>query len=253
LHAKNLVDAVEPVMKEGKFTDLNLDIESFREASDEAKANMTSFLKEVKKQMVEKKLGTLTTELTVASLTKSHLQDPKAVGDISDHVVLMAYDYRYLGSYLSGAVAPIGGSGEKIDNDVVESIKLATQIIPSQKIILGIPLYGYEWETLSYGPESPVIPGTGKTATSTRVTELLQECQDCIKGRDELTGSPFLILPPSDDSHIQQIYYEDQESLQQKLELARQYHLGGVAFWAMGYEGDGLLTPLKKYVNDWEW
>lgn len=252
-HAANLVNAVEPIMKEYNFTDLNLDIESFREASPEAQTNFTAFVKEVKKQMDEKKLGTLTVELTVASLNKDHLMRPAEIGAIADHVVLMAYDFRYTGSYLSGAVAPIGGTGEKIEYDVAESIKLARQVIPSEKIILGIPLYGYEWETLSYDPESPVVPGTGKTATSTRVTELLKTCTDCTKGRDELTGSPYLILPPNEESAIQQIYYEDQDSLQKKFDLAKEYHLGGVAFWAMGYESEELLKPLKKYVNEWEW
>lgn len=252
-HAQTLVSAAEPLMKQYGFVDLNLDIESFREASPEAQSHMTSFLKEVKKQLTDKKLGTLTTELTVASLTKEALMKPAEVGAISDHVVLMAYDFRYTGSYLSGAVAPIGGTGEKIEYDVAKSVELATQVIPAQKILLGIPLYGYEWETLSYDPESPVIPGTGKTATSTRVEELLKTCTDCIKGRDELTGSPYLILPPNEDSYIQQIYYEDPVSIQLKLNIATEHKLGGVAFWAMGYESQGLLNPLAKYAKTVEW
>lgn len=250
-HAVTLVNSVEPLMKEHGFTDLNLDIESFRTATPEAQARMTDFLREVKTQMTEKKLGTLTTELTVASLVNDALMKPAEVGEISDYVVLMAYDFRYTGSYLAGAVAPIGGTGEKIEYDVAKSIELATNIIPPEKIILGIPLYGYEWETMSYDPESPVIPGTGKTATASRMEEVLNTCTECIKGRDELTGSPYVYLPPNEDSAIQQIYYEDQESLQKKLELAKQHKLGGVAFWAIGYESNDLLNPVRKYLIEY--
>lgn len=281
LHAQNLVSAVEPIMKQYGFVDLNLDIESFREASPEAQANMTTFLQTVKKEMVDRDLGTLTTELTVSSLFGDKLMNPIEVGEISDHVVIMAYDYRYTGSFLSGAVAPTGGGGEKIEYDIDTSLKLATEQIPSEKILLGIPLYGYEWETLSYQPESPVIPGTGKSATINRVTALLQRCGEtskdspptvtlsteeviessdsaspgplsCIKGRDELTGSPYLILPPNEDSSIQQIYYEDEQSLQKKLQLANKYRLGGIAFWAIGYETPEFLKPIEQYEREFE-
>ncbi len=265
--AKNLVSVVEPVMKEQHFTDLNLDIETFQEASPEARQSMTIFLRTVKGELQQKKLGTLTVELTVRSLISEELLDPVEVGEIADFVVLMAYDYRYVGSYLAGAVAPMGGAGEVIEYGVPESVELAVHSIPPEKLMLGIPLYGYEWETLSYDPGSPVIPGTGKTATLTRVAEELERCRNkekktdevpessesaqalCIVGREEFTFSPYLILPPNEDSAIQQIYYEDEQSLNKKFELAKKYELGGVAFWAIGYEEEGALDGVAQYMK----
>lgn len=252
-HAVNLVNDAEPIMKQHGFTDLNLDIESFRVASASAQTQMTSFLTEVKKQLVARKLGTLTTELTVASLIKPNVLQPAEVGRISDRVVLMAYDFHYTGSFVSGSVAPMGGAKEKWEHDVVESVELATKVMPAEKIILGIPLYGYEWETLSDIPESAVIPGTGKTATTARIDQIKKDCPSCQMYRDAVSGSPYLILPRNADSAIQQIYFEDVTSLQQKIELAKTYKLGGIAFWAIGYEGEGLLTPLNDYRKTWAW
>lgn len=250
-HAINLINDAKPIMEKYAFTDLNLDIESFRVASPSAQAKMSTFLREVKNQLVERQLGTLTTELTVASLVKNHLLQPEVVGEVSDHVVLMAYDFHYSGSVISGPVAPIGGAKEKWEYDVVESVKLAIQAIPAEKILLGIPLYGYEWETLSYEPESAVIPGTGKTATPLRLDEIKKNCNDCVVKRDTVSGSPYLILPPNEDSAIQQIYFEDTVSIQKKIELAKQYKLGGVAFWAIGYENNELLPLLKNLLNSY--
>lgn len=253
-HAITLVQEVEPIMKEHGFGDLNLDIESFRRASPEDRANMTTFLRTVKSQLDEKKLGTLTVELTTSTLVRKHVMVPEDIAEIADRVVLMAYDFHYPGSFISGANAPLGGAGDKFDNDVMRSVQLAAQVIPREKIILGIPLYGNEWETLSYSPESPVIPGTGKIALSSRVEELLAKCaageiENCVEGRDEVSGSPYLILPPNETSSIQQIYYEDAESIKRKLDLAEKENLGGVAFWAIGYENEGLLSNLKVYRN----
>jgi spore germination protein YaaH len=246
-HAQNLILDAEPLMKQYKFTDLNLDIESFRIASPSAQAQMSTFLQEIKRHLVEKKLGTLTTELTVASLVNSHLLQPEIVGNVSDRVVLMAYDFHYRGSTIAGPVAPTGGAKEKWEYDVKESIALAIQVIPSEKILLGIPLYGYEWETLSNTPESPVIPGTGKTSTLLRVEELKKNCDGCEVQRDEQSGTPYLILPPNDESSIQQIYFEDEVSLQRKMDLVHEFHLGGIAFWAVGYEPPGSLSVFDSY------
>jgi spore germination protein YaaH len=248
-HAQNMMRDVQPLMKQHGFTDLNLDIESFKTASPAAQVQMVTFLREVRKQIDEKKIGTLTTELTVASLVKEHLLDPVVVGEVSDRVVLMAYDFTYRDSFVSGPVAPLGGAKENIEYDVIESVKLATQAIPAHKLLLGIPLYGYEWETLSYQPRSAVVPGTGKTATLVRVEELRQTCSECKFGRDEITGTPYVLAPPNEDSSIQQIYYEDEQSIQKKIELAQEYRLGGVALWALGYETAGLLKPLIQYQH----
>lgn len=246
-HAQRLVSEVEPLMKTYGFTDLNLDIESFQEASSEAQLAYTAFVKEVKTQMDQKALGTLTVEVTPISLVSSHLTDAQAIGEVADYVVLMAYDFHYRGSTIAGPVAPVGGAGEMREYDVETSVRLIAQVVPKEKILLGIPLYGYEWETIERYPQAPTIPGSGKTASHRRVSELLAECVHCIKALDVVSQQPYLILPATEEGYSQQIFYEDKESLERKLELAQKYQLGGVALWAMGYEGTEILVPLREY------
>lgn len=246
-HAQTLMTEVAPLMRQHGFTDLNLDIESFATASQSAQMQMNEFLKEVRRQVDDQQLGTLTIELLVTSLVRDTVLQPQVVGELADRVVLMAYDFSYRDSFITGAAAPVGGAPESIEYDVIESVKLATRVISPQKLILGIPLYGYEWETLTYQPASPVVPGTGKTATHLRVEELKRSCPSCQQGRDEVTGAPYIMVPPNDDSSIQQIYYDDATSIQQKLDLAQEYKLGGVALWAIGYESPELLEPLVPY------
>lgn len=251
-HAQRLVSEVEPLMKTYVFTDLNLDIESFQEASPEAQLAYTAFVKEVKtqmdqKEMDQKALGTLTVEVTPISLVSSHLTDAQAIGEIADYVVLMAYDFHYRGSMIAGPVAPVGGAGDMREYDVETSVRLLSEVVPKEKILLGIPLYGYEWETIERTLQAPVIPGSGKTASHRRVSELLAECVHCIKDFDPISQQPYLILPVTEEGYSQQIFYEDEESLRRKLNLAVKYQLGGVALWAMGYEGSEILEPLREY------
>lgn len=251
-HAKNLIADVAPIMQKYGFTDLNLDIESFKEASESAQKQMTTFVREVKKGMDEENLGTLTVEINPTALVKTRLIKAEEIGKIADYLVLMAYDFHYIYSYITGPVAPMGGAGKVREYDIETALEEMLNTVPPEKIILGIPLYGYEWETLSDKPGAATIPGGGATASNRRVSELLSSCDNCLKTVDPLSGQPYVIFPEPDNDYFHQIYYEDEDSLKQKLELAKKYKIAGVALWALGYEGESILRPLKAYKNSFD-
>jgi len=245
--AKNLVADVAPIMKQYNFTDLNLDIETFMDASESARQNYTIFVTTVTRVVHEQKLGTVTLDLIPISLVKQKLYDAKALGAIVDRVVLMTYDYHYFGSFTAGGVAPLGGTGISLEFDVETALKEAIKVIPADKILMGIPLYGYEWETMDPAPESATIPGGSATASVRRVSEMLKNCATCSAQFDKIAREPFIVLPEQDYFH--QTYFENEQSMKEKIALAQKYHLGGVALWALGYEDDTLLNSLAKYKN----
>ncbi len=245
--ANNVVADVAPIMKDKGFTDLNLDIESFMDASESARANFTTFVTTVKQLAIEKQLGTVTLDLIPISLVKNKIYDAKALGAIVDRIVLMTYDYHYTGSFTSGANAPIGGAGKTIEYDAETAIKEALKAMSAQKILLGIPLYGYEWETLDAATESATIPGGSSIASSRRVSEFLAACATCSARFDPVAREPYVIYPEND--YFNQIYFENEASMKEKIALAQKYHLGGVALWAFGYEDSSMLSPFINYKN----
>lgn len=248
-HAQNLITDVTPIMQKYGFTDLNLDIESFKKASESAQQQFTAFVNRVKKGVDENNLGTLTVEINPTALVKTRLINAKDIGKIADFLVLMAYDFHYIYSYIAGPVAPVGGAGKVREYDVQTALKEMLKIVPAEKVILGIPLYGYEWETLGDKPRAATIPGGEAIASHRRVTKLLASCDNCLKAVGKHSGQPYIIFPEPDSGYFHQIFYEDGVSLKQKLELAQKYKIGGVAVWALGYEGEGILDPLGDYKN----
>lgn len=243
--ARALVAEVGPIMKKRGFTDLNLDIESFLPASDSARNSFTLFVQTVKDEVRSQELGTLTVEMAPIMLAKPMLVDPSRIGELADYVVLMAYDYHYSGSFVAGPVAPINGAGEVWEFDIETALKEATLRIPPQKILLGIPLYGYQWETIDDNGYAATIPGGSSTASNRRVSELLSSCATCSASVDPISQEP--VVRYREGNVVNQIYYEDRASLQKKLKLAETYMLGGVALWALGYEDANMLEPLITY------
>jgi spore germination protein len=248
-HADTLISEVAPLMKQYQFTDLNLDIESFRKASPSAQAQFTSFVHRLHDHLQNEKLGTLTIDIPNTSFFKEVIIDPVQIEPYVDKAIIMAYDYHYRGSMEAGPVAPVGGGGEVRDFDITQTIQEATKAFPAEKVVLGIPLYGYEWETITPAIGAAVIPGTGVTATGKRAQEKLLNCEHCQIGVEETGKEPFIIFQDQATSSAHQVFYEDKEAMRQKLKLAEDYKLGGVALWALGYEDQELLEPLAQYKS----
>lgn len=246
LHATNMLEDVLPIMEEYEFTDLNIDIESFEYAGPERQQQFTLFVQTVSEGIKEAQAGTVSIDVTPISLVESRMIDVDAIEPYVDTIILMTYDYHYTGSYIAGPVAPLGGAGEIREFDVRIAVDEALKRVPSNKILLGIPTYGYEWDTLTDIPNAPVIANTGKTASLRRVTELLKDCKNCKQGRDELTRQPYLIIPVEEEGYYRQIFYEDTQSILEKITYAKEKKLKGIAIWAIGYETDDAVRLLQS-------
>lgn len=173
-----------------------------------------------------------------------------------DHVVIMAYDFHRSSSPIAGPVAPMFGATQNWDNDLVLHLKEFLAQMPANKILLGVPFYGYEWETTTGDSRSLVFPGTGATASYGRVQRLLNSTNSAeiadgpiTQGWDEDALSPYLIFTKDNRQHV--IYYEDARSISYKVELVNELQLGGIAIWALGYE-DGsreLWDAVQKHLE----
>ncbi|MBI3486302.1 glycoside hydrolase family 18 protein [Candidatus Daviesbacteria bacterium] len=173
--------------------------------------------------------------------------DMVKIGDVIDQIILMAYDYKTANSTISGPIAPLYSS--QGEDSVDKSVNSLIGRVPLEKVVLGIPFYGYEWQTTSYSYKASTIENTGALATIDRTSKLLGNRDDLKLYFDDKTASPWLSYTQS--GAIKQIYYEDEKSIAKKLEYVNQKNLAGVAIWALGYEGssDKLWQAISKQVK----
>jgi spore germination protein len=152
-------------------------------------------------------------------------QDYAAIGAAADQVRVMAYDWHATGSD-PGPVAPL---------DWVRTIVswTATQI-PPDKIVLGIPLYAYDW-----GPTGDAVALTVPQAEA-----LARDHGQSIQ-RDPATGSACFDYTAADGT-AHRVWLEDAFAADGKVMLAAERGLGGVFLWRLGDVEDQLWDVLPR-------
>ena len=126
----------------------------------------------------------------------------------------MTYEW----GYIYGPAAPVSPI-----NEVEKVLQYATSVIPSNKIMMGLPNYGYDW-TL------PFIKGTAATPlTNLQAVKLASSVGASIK-YDTKTQTPFFeYVDDNGKNHI--VWFDDARSMKAKLELIDKYNLLGVSYW----------------------
>lgn len=152
--------------------------------------------------------------------------DYKLIGQAVDGVILMTYEEHWRGS-APGSVASIPWVNDCLN------YSLAT--IPHQKIYMGIPLYGYDWTER----------GGGKVIGYTRAIELARRHGAPLRW-DATQHSMFFRYEEMGVRHT--VYFEDPRSLRDKLDLASQKGIQGVALWEMNLSYPRFWEMLQTYV-----
>ncbi|MGH7248089.1 MAG: glycosyl hydrolase family 18 protein, partial [Pseudomonadota bacterium] len=127
----------------------------------------------------------------------------------------------------AGPVAPLDGAVS-----VRASIQtwLKAGIAPA-KLLLGVPYYGYDW------PTRDDTQGSATTGSGRSVPYENAQADAAQYGRnwDPASSSPWYAY--STESGWRQAWYEDAQSLGAKYSVVNAENLGGVALWALSYDG----------------
>ncbi len=158
-------------------------------------------------------LAPKTSDIQPGLLYEGH--DYRGIGEVADYVILMTYEWGYqFGPPL--AVAPI--------KNVEAVVEYAVSVIPPEKILLGVPNYGYDW-TL------PFIKGQSEAVGLSTVAafDIAYDKGAEIKF-DEVAKTPYFnYFDSSGKEHV--VWFENARSIEAKLDLVDKYSLGGISVW----------------------
>lgn len=157
-----------------------------------------------------------------------------ALSKYSDAVFLRGYNYRSSNSSTTGAPSPY--------DSVVNSVNIAKNYYPSNKIIVGLYFSGYDWPSSSSEPRSST---TGK-GIAVPMKKAIANAE--LYGRlwDSNSQTPWYKYQIGGAWH--QTWYDDDQSLGLKLDYVNSENIGGAGFWALGYEGNDtdIWTMVKE-------
>lgn len=148
------------------------------------------------------------------------------IGQIVDKVIVMAYDYNYATSS-PGPVAPLWW--------VEQVAQYMANTIPKEKVLLGMPTYGYDWSSAG---------GKAATVTASKLAATKQKYK-LTEHFDEKSMSPYYTYYDNNGKY-HQIWMENEKSLSEKLKVANKYGLGGISFWRIGNGFTDLYNLLEK-------
>jgi spore germination protein YaaH len=137
----------------------------------------------------------------------------------------MAYDYSTEDTS-PGPIAPLPW--------VEDVLKLAVSEIPRDKIILGVPTYGYDW---SSDRDTQDLQWSDAQA--------LAEVHSAFVTWDQQSQSPwFTYTDNRGNRHT--VWYEDAHSLQTKIDVALRNQIRGIVLWRLGGEDPSLWEELRQ-------
>ncbi|MDA1316809.1 MAG: glycosyl hydrolase family 18 protein [bacterium] len=228
------ISQISKLITDYELDGINIDFEYFSDSDFPTAKHMNIFLEKLTTQLKKEHPNTIISfDVNATAIYEDKAYDMVRIGELVDQVIVMGYDYHRQSSTVSGAVAPLVSKGDA--PSVTKSIDSLKGRVPYDKVILAIPLYGYEWQTYSKDQGSYTIPGSGALASYKRVRELIESKDDVAISYDKKSMSPRLVYVQS--GAIKQIYYEDEKSIKSKLELVHDRDIAGIALWALGYEG----------------
>ena len=157
----------------------------------------------------------------------SNAWDYDALATICDGLFIMGYNYFYSGSSNAGPVSPLGGYFYDIQYTLEDYlIKTNNQ---SNKLILGLPYYGYDWPVQS-SLMNDETTGSGISRTYANAQDMSNQYGYIY---DLTSNSPWFSY---NTQNWQQCWYEDSLSISTKYQLAKDSNLQGVGIWALGYD-----------------
>lgn len=226
---EKIISQLMEAVKQTGMDGINVDFESITEDS---APHFVQFVRELSVAMRSAQ-KVLSVDLPVPQ-PYNEFYNWKELGIMTDYVIIMGYDEHYAGSDEAGSVASLPY--------VEEGIKGTVAQVPKEKVINAVPFYTRLW-TQPFGSSNL----SSETMTMDEASEYVK-ANDMEVYWDGSVGQN--VAEKEDNTALYQIWLEDEESIEAKMELIQSYDLAGVASWQLGYQRNTVWEIIDQYLNE---
>lgn len=222
---------------------VNVDIENVTEVD---RNNYTDFVRLLRQKLPSDKVVSVAIAANPENWTTGWeaSYDDSKLAQYANYLFLMAYDESWEG----GPEGPVA-SLPWVEKTVQAALAAG---VPSNKLVLGLPFYGRYWK------EGDSFGGYG--ISNLHIQQMLEKyggtpVMDPVSRSPEVTitiqstDPPFAIGSSKLGPGVYHIYYENDASLQAKIQLVQKYHLKGTGSWCLGEENPEIWTHYAQWVK----
>jgi spore germination protein YaaH len=229
---------------------VHLDFEVFQPVAPAVREGFTAYVAALADQLDRRFPGKSLSLFTLA-FDADDVYNERALGQLADYLVVQGYDYYSAGSATAGPVGATVGWGALNWGNVVA--RFDEFGVPRRKLVMGVPLYGYEWPVVSEEPGAETR-GEGRTVPYVAAPNVLpndpraaDRARDHGLRRDPESGVPWYAFK-TDEGWVQG-WFDDEESLRAKYRFVIDHGLGGIAFFPLGYGTAILWEEMRRTMR----
>ncbi|MFC7392667.1 LysM peptidoglycan-binding domain-containing protein [Scopulibacillus cellulosilyticus] len=221
-------------LKEKGFRGVNVDFEFL---GTNARQPYNRFLKRLTDRLHKEKFKVATSLAPKLSGQQTgawyEAHDYETSGKIVDFVILMTYEWGWSGGPPM-AVSPI--------SQVRAVVNYARSVIPKDKIVMSIPLYGYDW-TLPYVEGGEFA----KAVTTNQAYQIAAQYHAQIQ-YDVKSEAPFFYYNDENGKrHV--VWFGDLRMMEAMFQMVNEYQLGGISFWNLAFRYPQVWPLITEYFN----
>ncbi len=219
----NMVNTLINDAEKYGFDGINLDFENIKSAY--AK-DYLQFVRELSIECERKGLVLSTDNYKPEAYNRCY--NLKEQSRFVDYVIVMAYDEHYAGTD-AGSVASLPF--------VKEAVEATVQLVGKEHVIAGIPFYTRIWTTTDGNTTSRAV---GMQAA---VDQLNSDGQVALWNDD--CGQ--YVASYTVGNSTRQIWFEEEKSIEAKMQIIQENNVAGVAGWKLGLEKSSVWSVISKY------
>lgn len=168
--------------------------------------------------------------------TWSRFYDRKALSDIVDYMMFMAYDEHYAGSPVAGSV----GSLPWVEQGINEILNLG---VPKDKLILGVPFYVRDFK----------IAADTNTVVSSQALKMQQAYNLISQNAGNIYFDNYAKQDVGEyydkDGFKHLVWLENAKSMGYRMDLVNKYGLKGMSAWQLYFETSDIWNVIKQKLK----
>ncbi len=255
---KTLIDQSISEVKDKRIDGINVDFEYQGDPGQTYRDEFSSFIGNLKNKLHQEVPGSkLTVSVYAASMKDPKIYDISTLSKNSDGIFMMAYDFAVSGSENAIPTSPLYGYKDGTYwYDVSTAVNDFLKVMPADKLILGLPWYGYNYPVYTPQVKATTLPYWNGQAQTYSVAKKINANSDGVTsyqtGWDNEGKVGYKAYYDQNNGTWRMIFLDDQKSLSIKYDFAKSKNLGGVGIWALGFDSgtNDMWTVLKSKFGE---